>query len=117
GPGAVPSTDAPSPPPSSPPSLHGALPIYSVPVIDGRAWRLAVTGAVRSSRTVGYDDLAAFPPRDLDAVIDCTGGWWSEQRWSGIGLADLVAASAPTADASRVSVVSVTGHRWSFGLD
>jgi len=89
----------------------------SVPVVDGRSWRLAVTGAVRSPRTVGYDDLAAFPRRDLDAVIDCTGGWWSEQRWSGVGLADLVAASAPTAGASRVSVVSVTGHRWSFGLD
>ena len=89
----------------------------SVPVIDGQTWRLAVIGAVRSSRTIGYDDLAAFARRDLDAVIDCTGGWWSEQRWSGIGLADLVAASAPTAGASRVSVVSVTGHRWSFGLD
>jgi len=89
----------------------------SVPVIDGRAWRLAVTGAVRSPQAIGYDDLAAFAPRDLDAVIDCTGGWWSEQRWSGIGLADLVAASGPTAVASRVSVVSVTGHRWSFGLD
>ncbi len=88
----------------------------SVPVIEARDWRLAVSGLLGAPRALAYDDLGTFEHRELDAVIDCTGGWWSEQRWGGIGLADLVAASAPAPDASRVSVVSVTGHRWTFGL-
>jgi hypothetical protein len=59
------------------------------------------------------------PVADLDrgdrmrAVLDCTGGWWAEQEWSGVRLdrllADAVGHELP-ADGS-VDVVSVTGFR------
>ena len=91
--------------------------IDSVPTIDPRTWQLTVAGAVSEPRTLAYEELGALARRELDAVIDCTGGWWSEQRWSGVGLAELVRSSGPTAAASRVRVVSVTGHAWTFGLD
>ena len=89
----------------------------TVPEIDPRDWVLAVRGAVDAPRELTYDALRRMTPRDIDAVIDCTGGWWSEQRWTGIGLAELLDASEPRRAASRVTVTSVTGHAWSFGLD
>lgn len=89
----------------------------SVPQVEPEDWHLVITGAVERPRQITYDALARLARRDVDAVIDCTGGWWSEQRWTGIGLADVVAASAPWTMASRVTVISVTGHAWSFGLD
>jgi hypothetical protein len=59
------------------------------------------------------------PVTDLDAgdrvraVLDCTGGWFAEQEWSGVRLDHLLAAvlgSDLPADGS-VDVVSVTGFR------
>src|SRR5712691_11612797 len=88
----------------------------TVPAIDTHDWRLVVSGAVDAPRELTYDALRRMTPRDIDAVIDCTGGWWSEQRWTGIGLAELLAGSAPRPTASWVTVTSVTGHAWSFGL-
>jgi hypothetical protein len=59
------------------------------------------------------------PVADLDrddrmrAVLDCTGGWYAEQEWSGVRLdhllTDVVGTDLP-ADGS-VDVVSVTGYR------
>jgi DMSO/TMAO reductase YedYZ molybdopterin-dependent catalytic subunit len=60
-----------------------------------------------------------LPVADLDrgdrmrAVLDCTGGWYSDQEWAGVRLdrllADVVGPDLP-ADGS-VDVVSVTGFR------
>ncbi len=59
------------------------------------------------------------PLADLDrgdhmrAVLDCTGGWYAEQEWTGIGLDRLLAEVADgdlPADGS-IDVVSVTGYR------
>ncbi|CAN5162019.1 hypothetical protein BH18CHL2_BH18CHL2_07280 [soil metagenome] len=83
-----------------------------VPEVDVRSWSLAVTGAVGSVR-VTYDDLAALGTAELDAVIDCTGGWWSEQRWKGAPVAALLAGQR-VEGGQRVRVVSVTGHGWEF---
>jgi hypothetical protein len=47
------------------------------------------------------------------AVLDCTGGWYAQQEWAGIGLDRLLAdalGDALPADGS-VDVVSVTGFR------
>jgi hypothetical protein len=89
----------------------------SVPSIDAREWRLVVSGAVDMPRELTYDALVRMTRRDVDAVIDCTGGWWSEQRWTGVGLAEILGASEPRPTASRVTITSVTGHAWSFSLD
>jgi hypothetical protein len=60
-----------------------------------------------------------LPVADLDrgdrvrAVLDCTGGWYADQEWSGVRLdrllAEVVGSDLP-ADGS-VDVVSVTGYR------
>ncbi|HEV8535494.1 MAG TPA: molybdopterin-dependent oxidoreductase [Candidatus Limnocylindria bacterium] len=85
-----------------------------VPAIDVAAWRLRVSGAVARGAELSYADVVALPRREASAILDCTGGWWSEQVWSGISLGDLLAARGIADNATHVAVISVTGHRWTF---
>jgi DMSO/TMAO reductase YedYZ molybdopterin-dependent catalytic subunit len=79
----------------------------SVPNIDAASWRLGVLNAEFS-----LEELAILHPRkDVQAVLDCTSGWWSEQVWSGIGLSDVLRSAELPARATGVAIVSVTGHR------
>jgi DMSO/TMAO reductase YedYZ molybdopterin-dependent catalytic subunit len=49
------------------------------------------------------------------ATLDCTGGFYSTQEWRGIRVAALLAGAGARGD--HVSVISVTGYRWSFATD
>ena len=87
----------------------------SVPTIDIESWRLRVNGGANARPVdLSYTDLAGFPPREASVVLDCTGGWWSEQRWSGVSLIDVLARCGMSEAATRVDVISLTGHRWTF---
>lgn len=81
------------------------------PVLNGPEWRLTV-----DSRQFTLDDLTRLHPRKhMQAVLDCTSGWWSEQVWSGILLQDVLASADLQTEA--VAIVSVTGHRIVLGQD
>ncbi|HEV8471085.1 MAG TPA: molybdopterin-dependent oxidoreductase [Candidatus Limnocylindria bacterium] len=86
----------------------------TVPAIDVAEWRLRVRGAVARPAELSYADIAELPRREASVILDCTGGWWSEQIWSGVGVAELLDRAGVSAGATRVEVVSVTGHRWTF---
>ncbi len=88
----------------------------AVPTIDAAIWRLHVDGEVASPGAIAYDELVAMPVTERDALLDCTGGWWTEQRWRGVTLADLLARHGLRASAQRVDIVSQTGHAWSFPI-
>ena len=75
----------------------------NVPTLHAATWRLAV-----GARDVTYAELTRYPPRQVQAVLDCTGGWWSEQVWSGVSMRDVLATT--DLDGS-LAVTSVTGHR------
>lgn len=76
----------------------------SVPTIDGDAWRLTVEG-----QTYSVHDLDDFGDA-LTTTIDCTGGWYAEQEWSGVWLHRLLEPR----DARSVSFTSVTGYARMF---
>jgi DMSO/TMAO reductase YedYZ molybdopterin-dependent catalytic subunit len=81
-----------------------------VPAIDPAAWRLRV-GTGEGSRSWGYGELAAFDDR-VDAVLDCTGGWYARASWEGARLDRLLPAGAGVGDGSgSVVFVSETGYR------
>jgi DMSO/TMAO reductase YedYZ molybdopterin-dependent catalytic subunit len=82
--------------------------------LDPRGYRLAVTGLVERPLELALSDLDAG--RALVATLDCTGGFYSTQRWSGARLSDLIERAGPHASAAHVRVVSHTGYRWSFDL-
>jgi DMSO/TMAO reductase YedYZ molybdopterin-dependent catalytic subunit len=77
---------------------------------------MQVDGQVTSPGAIAYEDLLAMPSTERDAVLDCTGGWWTEQHWRGVTLGDLLARYGVRASAQRVEVVSQTGHGWSFPI-
>ena len=79
----------------------------TVPTLDATAYRLRVQAQLFS-----LDDLLArHPRRHVQAVLDCTSGWWSEQVWSGIGLPDVLRSAGVAMQQRDVAVVSTTGHR------
>ncbi len=78
--------------------------------IDVDAWRLRVAG-----RVLTFDAVDGFGDR-VRAILDCTGGFWSEQDWSGALLSRLIDADA-LAGAGSVRVVSATGYQRRFPLD
>lgn len=70
--------------------------------LDRRAWTVRV-----ATRTWSLADLEALPHDELDATLDCTGGWYATQRWRGVRLDRLV----PITEATRsVRIVSSTGY-------
>jgi DMSO/TMAO reductase YedYZ molybdopterin-dependent catalytic subunit len=64
----------------------------------------------------------ALPAAELDrghelvATLDCTGGFYTTQRWRGVRLDALLAEAGVPRGATHVRVISVTGYRWSFPL-
>lgn len=51
---------------------------------------------------------------EVEAVLDCTGGWYAVQRWSGVRLDRLL---EPSPDVRSVVVVSTTGYRRRFPVE
>src|SRR5438105_3535400 len=52
----------------------------AVPQLPARDWRLRA-----GAREWSYAELATHDDR-VTAVLDCTGGWYSEQEWEGVWL-------------------------------
>jgi DMSO/TMAO reductase YedYZ molybdopterin-dependent catalytic subunit len=76
-----------------------------VQVLDPAAWRLRVTAA-GATRDWTYAELAVFGDR-VEAVLDCTGGWYARAAWEGVRLDRLL----PSAARGSVVVTSATGYR------
>ena len=58
-------------------------------------WRLRVSRAARPepARLLDLAAVAAMPQFGVRAVLDCTGGWYTEQEWRGVRLAEFGLAS------------------------
>jgi DMSO/TMAO reductase YedYZ molybdopterin-dependent catalytic subunit len=77
----------------------------SVPAIDPDSWRLTVVdGAGRYELSLG--DLSGFDAR-MQAILDCTSGWYSRQRWNGVPVSALLRSHG---QARSLLVHSVTGY-------
>jgi sulfite oxidase len=111
-----------------------------VPVVDAAVWRLAVRGAVERELSLSLADLERFPRRALMATLQCAGNrraelaalrpipnelpWGFEAistaTWSGVALADVLAAARPTAEARHAAFEGLDeterhGRRFRFG--
>ena len=93
----------------------------AVPSIDPAAWRLTL----RSGNTVRdwtYAELFAFDDR-VQATLDCTGGFYSTQDWSGVWLSRLVSPSPArrggqgAGTSVSVHVKSLTGYDRRFAIE
>jgi len=98
-------------------SLEAAsLPVTSwmfdaVPAIDRATWRLTVrVGATMKQWT--YEELLAYDDR-VRATLDCTGGFYSTQDWSGVWLSRLLPGRLSQAS---LQVRSLTGYDRRFAI-
>jgi hypothetical protein len=83
----------------------------AVPWVDPAAWRLSVR-AGKLVREWTYAELLAFDDR-VQATLDCTGGFYSTQDWSGVWLSRLLPVGK--GDGS-LRIKSFTGYERRFAL-
>jgi hypothetical protein len=77
----------------------------SIPAIDVEEYVLQV-----GDREISYEELVRETDK-VRAILDCTGGWFSEQEWTGVWLEKLLDVT----DQDRsVAVLSATGYQRLF---
>ena len=79
-----------------------------VPRLDADRWRLKVGG-----RLWTLEDLEGLGEHEVVCTLDCTGGWYADQRWGGVRLDHLLAESGAP-DGRSIEVRSVTGYSRRF---
>ena len=83
--------------------------------ISAERWRLVVGGVVARPLALDYAELAALGD-EVEATLDCTGGFYSTQVWRGALVGRLLERAGPLPQARWVRFISVTGYRWSLPL-
>ncbi|WP_311170496.1 molybdopterin-dependent oxidoreductase [Halobellus ordinarius] len=83
--------------------------------IDRSTWTLTVAGEVGSPLELSLDALG--PDSSEEALLDCTSGWYTVQRWRGLRVGDLLDAADVAEEGRFVRFVSVTGYRWSLPIE
>ena len=81
----------------------------SVQTVNPATYRLELAASDRVA-SVALADLDG--PDTIRAVLDCTGGWYAAQDWSGVRLDHLLEQTVGSISHGRsVDVISVTGYR------
>jgi DMSO/TMAO reductase YedYZ molybdopterin-dependent catalytic subunit len=91
------------------------------PPLDVSGWRLKIGGAVDRPLSLTYHELREMAEGDpaaqkFVAVLDCTGGWYTEQEWAGVPVGRLLALAGIKDEARSVTFESVTGYGRRFSL-
>jgi hypothetical protein len=78
-----------------------------VPEVEVGGWRLQV-----GDRAWSWAELDALA-EEIDATLDCTGGWYSRQRWTGVRLDRLLRDR----EGASLAVSSLTGYGRRFAVE
>jgi DMSO/TMAO reductase YedYZ molybdopterin-dependent catalytic subunit len=76
-----------------------------VPALDPQSWRVSVRSG-GTARSWSVAEIRAMGDH-ASVILDCTGGWWSRQLWSGARVSRLL----PAGSVGSVEVTSTTGYR------
>ena len=92
------------------------------PRVDESQWRLEVTGHVEEPRTYTLDDLREMPAVPQIQTLECIsnsvgGGLISNAEWTGVRLADLIAAARPREGAVQVYFDAVDGFTNTMSME
>ncbi len=85
--------------------------------VQAETWRLNLSGELARPLHLTYRDLQALPQVELEAILDCTGGWYTQQVWRGVQVAKILDQGIITAGARSVSFLSVTGYERRFSIE
>ena len=84
-------------------------------MLDAQTWQLSLSGSITMPRDFSYEEVVAAG-EEVEATLDCTGGFYSTQRWRGMRVGTLLQGTLHP-DARFVSFISVTSYRWSLPLE
>jgi DMSO/TMAO reductase YedYZ molybdopterin-dependent catalytic subunit len=87
------------------------------PLIELANWQLQISGAVQQPLRLTYEQLRQMATDELTAVLDCTGGWYSEQIWRGVLVGRLLTEAGLLETAASLTFHSQTGYKRRFALD
>jgi hypothetical protein len=88
-----------------------------IPRIDPARWRLRIRGEVERETTLSYEEVLALGGAVRRATLDCTGGWYTVQRWSGVPVAALLGRAGLGDGARSLLFRSATGYSRRFPLE
>ncbi len=84
--------------------------------IDRSDWEVRVGGAVKRPYSLSYGELLAIPAVTQDALLDCTGGWYTVQTWEGVPLRVLLDRAGLLDNAASITVAAVSKYQRRFAL-
>jgi DMSO/TMAO reductase YedYZ molybdopterin-dependent catalytic subunit len=85
------------------------------PVVSER-WQLVIDGLVTQAQSLDYETISALPGVDFEAALDCTGGWYTTQVWTGVPVRTLLELAGVKDGAGSIEVKSVTGYSRRFSM-
>ncbi|MDE2744429.1 MAG: molybdopterin-dependent oxidoreductase [Chloroflexota bacterium] len=85
--------------------------------INAKDWSLTIHGQVNKPVRITYDELQDIANHGTTATLDCTGGWYTIQDWSGVSLSDVLARVQVGAEAESVVIKSATGFNRRFSIE
>jgi hypothetical protein len=85
--------------------------------IEPGRWQLKVHGEVERELTLSYKEVLALDDAARQATLDCTGGWYTVQRWGGVPVADLLGKASIKDAAHSLLFRSSTGYARRFSLE
>jgi DMSO/TMAO reductase YedYZ molybdopterin-dependent catalytic subunit len=96
--------------------ISKTLPVWD-PAVRG-AWRLEVSGAVRTPLSLSVDDLMRMPHITQKVDHFCVEGWNARAEWTGVRVSDIARVAGLTPDAAYVDFQSFDdGYHESWDLD
>ena len=88
-----------------------------IPQIDSNRWQLRIHGRVERETVLSYEEILTLGGTVRQATLDCTGGWYTIQRWSGVPVAALLEQTGLEDDARSLLFRSATGYSRRFPLE
>ena len=89
-----------------------------IPQVDPGRWRLQIHGEVEHETVLSYEEILTLGGAAVrQATLDCTGGWYTVQRWSGLPVAALLERAGLEDNARSLVFRSTTGYSRRFAID
>jgi DMSO/TMAO reductase YedYZ molybdopterin-dependent catalytic subunit len=88
-----------------------------IPRVDPALWRLRIHGEIERESAFTYEQILALGGAVRQATLDCTGGWYTLQRWSGVRVAALLEEIKTKEGARSLVFRSTTGYARRFSLE
>jgi len=88
-----------------------------IPRIGSDRWRLRIHGEVEREATLSYEQILALGGAVREMTLDCTGGWYTVQRWDGVPVNELLEQAGMRSGAKSLLIRSSTGYARRFALE